>query len=129
MLTDLDPTSFDVNALVQRNDDSIFKPEYNCMVRRLIPWIGKVNTKRQITEFGIVHASIEPRTKADEHRHDEEECFYILCGEALLSIEGEVVSLKKGDLVYVPRNWLHRMENPSGHRLDFLDIYWDLKEG
>lgn len=119
--------NFKVEDLVQRHKDSMFTFEYNCDMRRIYPWGDKANTKRPITEFGIIWVEVKAGTEVIAHEHDEEESFIIISGRAELEIEGQSTTLEHGDTVYIPRFWTHQMKNPFEDILVFADIYWDSK--
>lgn len=123
----IDINNFNVEELIQRRDTSDFSFEYNCNLRRIYPWNGKVDTKRQITEFGTVWVEVKSKTEADAHHHDEEESFLIISGKAELEIEGQSTILKTGDVAYIPRFFFHQIKNPFDELLVFIDIYWDWK--
>lgn len=127
MTTEFDLNDFRIEDLVQRSDDAGFTFEYNCNMRRIYPWTGVANTKRPMTEFGLVWVEVDPGTAVDAHEHDEEETFLILSGRAQLELEGQVTTLSAGDVVYIPRYWRHQMRNPFADKLVFADIYWDFK--
>ena len=122
-----DLNTFKIDALVQRHKDSKFTFEYNCDMRRIYPWGDKANTKRSITEFGMIWVEVKPGTEVVAHEHDEEESFLIIAGRAQLAIEGQSTVLERGDVVYIPRFWIHQMKNPFDETLVFVDIYWDWK--
>jgi mannose-6-phosphate isomerase-like protein (cupin superfamily) len=122
-----DPYSFDISDLVQRHQDVAFTFGYNCDMRRILPWVAMVETKRAVTEFGFIWVEVKPGTAVDAHEHDEEELFLVIAGKGELEIEGQVTSLTVGDAVYIPRFWTHQMKNPFEQTLIFADIYWDWK--
>jgi len=126
-MTKHDLSEFDIESLVQRQANSDFTFEYNCDMRRIYPWSSVADTKRPITEFGLVWVEVKPRTDVDAHEHDEEETFLVLSGQAELEVEGKTTVLKPGDVAYVPRFWRHQMRNPFDAKLVFADIYWDFK--
>lgn len=122
-----DMNNFDVNELVQRHSEAEFTFEYNCDMRRIYPWNDKADTKRTITEFGLIWVEVKPGTEVVAHEHDEEESFLIISGKAELEVEGQTTVLERGDVVYIPRFWNHQMKNPFEETLIFADIYWDWK--
>ena len=122
-----DPSGFDIEALVRRAEGASFTFEYNCDMRRLYPWPGRADTKRAVTEFGLVWVEVRPHTSVDRHEHDEEESFLVISGRAELWLEGQATSLAPGDIVYVPRFWSHEMRNPHDETLVFADLYWDFR--
>ena len=119
--------NFKIDELVQRHKDSDFTFEYNCDMRRIYPWGDKADTKRPITEFGMIWVEVKPKTEVVAHEHDEEESFLIISGKADLEVEGQSTVLERGDVVYIPRFWTHQMKNPFEETLVFADIYWDWK--
>jgi len=63
--------------------------------------------------FFLVRA--EEGTEVAEHVHEEEEDIaYVLSGEALLSIRGEVIPVKAGMLIRIPRGVPHRVFDCRG---------------
>ena len=122
-----DLNNFKIDELVQRHKDSEFTFEYNCDMRRIYPWDDKADTKRPITEFGMIWVEVKPGTEVVAHEHDEEESFLIISGKAELEVEGQSTVLERGDVVYIPRFWTHQMKNPFEETLVFADIYWDWK--
>lgn len=121
------PNDFEIEDLVRRATAAEFTFEYNCDMRRIYPWDEVANTKRPVTEFGLVWVQVRPHTNVDRHEHDEEETFLVLAGRAELELEGQTTELGAGDVVYIPRFWAHQMRNPFDELLVFADIYWDFK--
>ena len=115
-----------IERLIRRNQTASFTDEYNCKLRRLFPWTDAVNTKRPITEFGVIWVVVEPNTAVDKHNHDEEETFIAVGGEAELTIGDEKTMIRPGDVIYLPRFSEHQLHNLSP-TLPFtmIDIYWD----
>ena len=126
----IDPKSdFDIETMLRRGCDAQFTREYNCDLRRLFPWPDKVNTKRDMTEYGAIWVRVRAGEAVDEHSHDEEEAFVVLSGQADLHLEGKSTALRKGDVAYIPRFWTHQLINTSDEPFEFLDIYWDFGGG
>lgn len=120
-------SQFDIKELIRCADSAKFTREYNADLRRLLPWTGHVDSKRPITEFGVIQVVIRPQESVDSHRHDEEECFIVTSGKALIDVEGQSSNIKTGDVIYIPRFWLHQIRNPYMDPFHFIDIYWDYK--
>jgi len=115
-----------IERLIRRNETATFTDQYNCKLRRLFPWPGAVNTKRQITEFGVIWVVVEPATAVDRHSHDEEETFIVVGGEAELTVGEEKTLIRPGDVVYLPRFSEHQLRNLSlSIPFAMIDIYWD----
>ena len=112
--------------LVRRATDATYTDEYGVKLRRLFPWPGRVNTKRSVSELGLISVLIEPGKTVDSHWHDEEEAFYVIQGSAHLTIEDETTILSVGDVAYVPRLARHALTNRSSDQpCIFIDVYWD----
>jgi len=125
MYTLNDRHHFSIDTLVRRGADATTTREYNADLRRLLPWPDHVDSKRPLTEFGSILVTIRPTEDVDAHRHDEEECFIVISGQAELELEGQTTRLHPGDVVYIPRFWIHQLRNPHPTPFTFLDLYWD----
>lgn len=116
----------DLERLIRRHHDLVYTDEYNCKLRRLFPWPGKVNTKRPLTEFGCMFVTLGPNQAVDVHQHDEEETFIVLSGSAALTVDGLTAILRPGDVAYIPRLSAHGLRNDSNTEpYEMLDVYWD----
>lgn len=126
--TDADSTgsAFRIEDLIRRGAGIAYTREYNCDLRRLLPWPGVVDTARPMTEFGLIWVRVRPGERVDAHDHDEEETFVVVSGKARLIVEGEETELRPGDAAYIPRHWRHQLINESDADFVFLDIYWDM---
>ena len=120
------PAEFAWDNIVRKAESAYFTFEYNCNLRRLYPWPRRVETKRPITEFGVIWVTVEAGTAVDEHSHDEEETFLVTGGSATLILEGRRTTLAIGDVVYIPRDWRHQLRNDGTEPFTFIDIYWDM---
>ena len=123
-----DTEAFDIENHVKRHTDRKLTFEYNCDMSRIYPWERVSDTKRLMTEFGLIWVEVKPGTAVDAHEHDEEESFCIVSGKARLILEGQSTELEFGDVVYIPRYWNHQMCNPFDSTLRFIDIYWDFRD-
>lgn len=119
--------AFDIEDMIQRAEAAQVTREYNCDLRRLYPWTGRVETKRPVTEFGVVWVEVAPGTVVDAHEHDEEETFVVIAGTGEFSLQGQTTLLGPGDVAYVPRFWRHQLHNPGRETFVFLDVYWDFR--
>lgn len=61
--------------------------------------------------------------KGSPHAHTGEETIFILKGKAKISSAKEQQILESGDLVYLPPNETHTLENAGGEDLQFLWVY------
>lgn len=122
-------SDFRIEELIRREADKVYTDEYNCQLRRLLPWPGMAETKRPVTEFGAMIVCVRAGTEVDRHAHDEEEAFIVTRGQAHLFVEDQQTTLLAGDVAYIPRNWAHQLTNPFDEDFEFVDVYWDFRPG
>ena len=71
----------------------------------------------------ILHGAMEPGGMGEMHVHEEmEQAFYILDGEARFEIDGEQHNVRKGNLVFIPRNTPHEMTSVGDTALKILIV-------
>ncbi len=54
------------------------------------------------------------------HRHEPEQCYYIIRGKGLMMIEDEQEYVKAGDAIRIPSNKKHGIRNVGGEPLEYL---------
>ena len=59
------------------------------------------------------------------HSHPTGEIYVMLEGEGIVIVDGEEAPVRVGDVIEIPRNAAHTMENKSGRPLTWLAIWWD----
>lgn len=94
--------------------------EYNCDLRRLVPWVSVADG----TPWGAAVATVHAGDTTTPHAHDEDEVFLVLAGVGTLQIGEQVQTLERGDFVSIPRGVRHCMTNAHSEPLEFLSIYW-----
>jgi len=105
---------------INRQHDATIKYEYGCDLRRLFPWEGVANPL-----WGAAIASVRIGECTTPHDHDEDETFLILSGKGEITVNDEREIVEKGDVIFLPRNTRHQIENKSGAvPLEFLSIFW-----
>lgn len=58
------------------------------------------------------------------HKHPTAEIYIVMSGEGFVIIDGDEAAVKAGDVIEIPRNAGHTMENRSGKPLTWLAIWW-----
>ena len=58
------------------------------------------------------------------HAHPTAEIYLVLEGEGIVIINDEEAPVRAGDVIEIPRNAAHTMENRSGRPLTWLAIWW-----
>lgn len=84
-------------------------------------------TRRQSGEgnFSITVQRFEPDGWFVEHAHDLEQYFYVTLGAFEMSVAGETLTCRQGDLVFVDRNEPHGGRNIAEGDSELLVIdYW-----
>jgi mannose-6-phosphate isomerase-like protein (cupin superfamily) len=115
-----------IESLIRRGATADYTSEYGVKTRRLFPWPGKVNTKRQMTETGCMYVLLGAGQSVATHCHDEEETFIVLKGCAVLTIDADKTLIFEGDVAYIPRHSQHSICNNSSNEIfQMLDVYWD----
>ncbi len=67
-----------------------------------------------IKEIGLAYGSLPKKRKAIKHKHEKsEEVYYILSGEGRVKVSKSYKDIKKGDVIYIPKNFAHALENTS----------------
>ncbi len=54
------------------------------------------------------------------HAHDPEQCYYIIRGRGLITIEEESKEVVTGDAVYIPSNKKHGIKNTGNEILEYV---------
>ncbi len=68
-------------------------------------------------------AYLDPGKKLEAHKHlDMEEIFYILEGSGILTVGDENENINNGDVIVVPLNHPHCIENTGRNTIKFLTI-------
>ena len=58
------------------------------------------------------------------HRHPTQEIYIVMRGEGIVILDDEEAPVKAGDVIEIPSNVSHTMENRSGQPLTWLAIWW-----
>jgi mannose-6-phosphate isomerase-like protein (cupin superfamily) len=79
--------------------------------------------------WGSAIGTVRPGETTTPHSHDEEETFIVLSGKGLMTISDEQAEVGPGDVIYLPRNSRHMIENLSqSEPLQIISIYWGSPE-
>ena len=54
------------------------------------------------------------------HNHEPEQCYYIIKGNGLMTIEDEFREVKAGDAIFIPSNLKHGIKNTGNDTLEYL---------
>jgi len=80
--------------------------------------MGEINSGS--TEISIQITEVEPDGMQFLHAHVQEQCYYILAGAGLMSIDDVSEEVKEGDAVFIPSNATHGIKNVGRRTLIYL---------
>jgi glycosyltransferase involved in cell wall biosynthesis len=61
------------------------------------------------------------RLSLQQHRRRSEH-WYMVSGEGLVTLDGKMIRLNKGDSIVIPAGAAHRMENPTSDNIAFIEV-------
>jgi mannose-6-phosphate isomerase-like protein (cupin superfamily) len=80
--------------------------------------IGNNNIKN--TKISIQISYIPINSEQPIHKHEPEQCYYIIRGKGLMIIENEQEFVNPGDAIYIPSNKKHGIKNAGNEVLEYL---------
>ena len=97
-----------------------------------VPLYKNSNDQRvsfEVTRFNVASEVIDPRLleipvgkRNEKHRHAHESIFYVLSGEGVVHVGDKEITVKPGDLAYVPRWYDHYTANTGNALLKILAL-------
>ncbi len=63
---------------------------------------------------------IEPGHRQEPHSHAPEQVYVVIAGRGQMQVGEDFTSVKTGDLIYIPPNVTHGIENTSSEKLVYL---------
>lgn len=80
--------------------------------------IGQSNTGN--ANLSLQYSEVEVGSGQPLHRHEPEQCYYIVAGEGLMTIGDETRQVKEGDALLVPANEKHGIKNNGTQTLKYI---------
>jgi len=80
--------------------------------------IGRGNTPTQ--NISIQISDIPVNSQQPSHKHEPEQCYYVIKGKGLIKIEDEEKIVGPGDAIYIPSNKEHGIKNIGNEVLEYL---------
>jgi len=105
--------------VLKKMDWNTLVHEYDLDGKRLLPWEG-VNMP-----FGGAWCVIRKGTDSFKHNHEENEIFICISGKATIVIDGNKYDMTKGDMITIPCNSSHYVNNPFEEDFHMYSIWWD----
>ncbi len=86
------------------------------------PW-GNFTVLDEDQGYKVKRIVVRPNSRLSYQRHaSRSEHWTIVCGQALVTLDGRTISLTGGDSVDVPSGAAHRVENPGTDDLVFIEV-------
>ncbi len=95
------------------------KEDVNQNCKATFPLIGAHGSK----DIATVYFEIDPGKNLGTHTDSAEELLVILEGEAIVTIDNEQASAKKGDIVLVPKMVSHNLLNTGTTKVKVLGVF------
>ena len=80
--------------------------------------IGELNSDSK--DISIQITDVDPNESQFLHSHKEAQCYYILSGMGLMTVDDQTEEVKEGDAVFVPSNAAHGIKNIGNEMLTYL---------
>lgn len=77
----------------------------------------------EAASFVMGHVTIFSGGEVPEHAHPQEEVYFIVQGEGVISLEGKDYPMPSGSYVHIPPNMVHHLRNTSGNDLVMMFCY------
>lgn len=76
----------------------------------------------------LVHNTVDSGTDVPTHNHHHEQIVFVLSGECVVEMEGEIYTLAANDMLLVPSNAKHKVTVTSKEPLVAIDIFSPIRE-
>ena len=74
-------------------------------------------------QLSVIEERMPPGTAEVRHYHNAaQQFFYIIFGEAVMDVDGEIVKLTRGEGLHIPPGAPHQIRNESDAAIEFLVI-------
>ncbi|MDR3631322.1 MAG: cupin domain-containing protein [Desulfocapsaceae bacterium] len=72
--------------------------------------------------LAIAWVTVEPGAAQQPHHHVAEQAYVVVSGQGRIKVGSDIADVKAGDLVYVPSNAEHVVENVGTERLAYISL-------
>jgi mannose-6-phosphate isomerase-like protein (cupin superfamily) len=72
--------------------------------------------------LAIAWVTVEPGASQQPHHHVPEQAYVVVSGQGRIKVGSDIADVKAGELVYVPSNAEHAVENAGTERLIYVSI-------
>ena len=70
--------------------------------------------------LGITWVTVEPNARQIPHNHYQEQVYIIIQGSGVMQVDEEFQRVSAGDLVFIPSNAMHGINNDSDTTLSYV---------
>ena len=70
--------------------------------------------------YSVAHGVLAPGARSKRHRLASSEVYYIIAGHGRLTVDGAVVTVEPGSVVYVPPGGVQSLNNVGSTDIEFL---------
>ncbi|MGE5396677.1 MAG: cupin domain-containing protein [Chitinophagales bacterium] len=82
--------------------------------------IGKNNAG--VKAISIQYSEVQVGKEQPLHKHEPEQCYFIIEGTGLMTIDNEERQVFKGDAIYIPSNAVHGIKNNGEILMTYLTV-------
>ncbi len=72
------------------------------------------------TRVSIQISEVPVNSEQPLHRHEPDQCYYIIRGKGLMTVGEEKEWVGAGDAIHIPSNKMHGIRNTGGETLEYL---------
>lgn len=72
------------------------------------------------TDLTITWVEVDPGAAQEIHSHDPEQVYVLVEGDGEMTVGDETASISAGDLVHIPSNAAHGIENTGDEPLEYV---------
>jgi quercetin dioxygenase-like cupin family protein len=104
-------------ALKSLTDPTMARPVVENYV---LPW-----SEIETPPFGAMNCIISPGGASNADKHNQDEIIFVYRGIGEVDVTGELLEIQAGDVVYIPKNLQHTIQNKDdGAQLAFFSVWW-----
>jgi quercetin dioxygenase-like cupin family protein len=99
-----------------RNKTQVDKRERNGLTSRFL--LGRGDTEEN--SLALTWVTVQPGSRQILHNHPEVQVYVLIAGQGMVQVGEERQAVKAGDLIYIPSNEMHGIENTSDEMLSYI---------
>jgi mannose-6-phosphate isomerase-like protein (cupin superfamily) len=72
--------------------------------------------------LAIAWVEVEPGSRQQPHHHAPEQAYIVVSGRGRIKVGTETADVQAGDLLYIPSNAVHAVENEGPEKLVYVSV-------